>query len=169
MPWSQPRWHTHTSTILYAKSCFNSKPPAGIVVAIKTLALTFSKPKHTRLSPRTRKAVQCSGLLFWKQSVRSLACVLWGEGRRCLEELWWQKLQIELQQCDKSNNNILCMFLHSWVSVLQSRHTSVCQFLKDMILKWNYCANKSFLLLLKFVWVISGKEKKLAECILLSI
>lgn len=51
------------------------------------------------------------------------------------------------------------MFLYSWVCVLQSRHTSVCQFLKDMILKWNYSANKSFLLLLKFIWVISGKGK----------
>lgn len=51
------------------------------------------------------------------------------------------------------------MFLYSWVCVLQSRHTSICQFLKDMILKWNYSANKSFLLLLKFIWVISGKGK----------
>lgn len=92
-----------------------------------------------------------------------------GPGTRGLQENRWHKLQRELQQCDKSNNNIFCVFLYSWVSVLQSRHTSVCQFLKDMILKWNYCANKSFLLLLKFIWVISGKEKELAECILLSI
>lgn len=60
---------------------------------------------------------------------------------------------------DRLNNSIFCTFLYSWVCVLQSRHTSVCQFLKDMILKWNYSANKSFLLLLKFIWVISGKGK----------
>lgn len=35
-----------------------------------------------------------------------------------------------------------------------------------MILKWNYSANKSFLLLLKFIWVISGegKSKENALC-----
>lgn len=65
----------------------------------------------------------------------------------------------QICHCDRLTNNIFCMFLYSWVCVLQSRHASVCQFLKDMILKWNYCANKSFLLLLKFIWVISGKGK----------
>lgn len=67
----------------------------------------------------------------------------------------------QICHCDRLNNNIFCMFLYSWVCVLQSRHTSVCQFLKDMILKWNYSANKSFLLLLKFIWVLSGKESAL--------
>lgn len=45
VPRLQLTGHGETSTILYAESSFNSKPPAGIIMAIKTVALTISTQK----------------------------------------------------------------------------------------------------------------------------
>lgn len=63
VPRLQLVWQRETSPILYAKSRFNSKPPAGIIMTIKAVALTFSHPKYSSFSPRASSYTQRGVLL----------------------------------------------------------------------------------------------------------
>lgn len=145
--WVRQKQRPLGSSILLEESCCNSEPPVGIVLA-----------------GRLRQSLLPTLILHGDSGNLPVAlcrAYLRQVGGGPTEELWWPRFQADLRHCDRLNNNIFCMFLYSWMCVLQSRHRSVCQFLKDMILKWNYSTNKSFLLLLKFIWVISGKGKSL--------
>lgn len=144
--WVRQKQRPLGSSILLEESCCNPEPPVGIVLA-----------------GRLRQSLLPTLMLHGDGNLRVALCgaYLKQVGGGPTEELWWPRFQADLRHCDRLNNNIFCMFLYSWTCVLQSRYRSVCQFLKDMILKWNYSTNKSFLLLLKFIWVISGKGKSM--------
>lgn len=90
----------HGTSILLEKSCCNSKPPVGIMMAGMQKQIEFALWFDTGLAEISKCALYRT---YFKRV---------GGGPK--EELWWPKLQADLRHCDRLNNNIFCMFLYSW-------------------------------------------------------
>lgn len=112
--WVRQKQRPLGSSILLEESCCNSEPPVGTVLA-----------------GRLRQSLLPTLILHGDSGNLQVAlcrAYLKQVGGGPTEELWWPRFQADLRHCDRLNNNIFCMFLYSWMCVLQSRHRSVCQF-----------------------------------------